>query len=137
MPRSIRAVVANKAAATRMIRYRRVGSPAPEEKFNQWEREIGESRPDKFFFPPTDCAEASFLNAAYLHRFLLEYTCHVTTFVSLLLLSSVGQYSMASSSFPLSLPPSSLGLNPQGKHQWSAFASDLSPEEPELRQEAA
>lgn len=107
-----------------------LGNPTPEEKFKQWEGEIGESWPDKFFFPtPTGRAEASFLDAAYLRRSLPECTCRVTASASLLSFSSVGQCSTASSCLP---PP-----GPRGKHQWSPFASDQRPKGREPRQEAA
>lgn len=107
-----------------------LGNPTPEEKFKQWEGEIGESWPDKFFFPtPTSRAEASFLDAAYQRRSLPECTCRVTASASLLSFSSVGQCSTASSCLP---PP-----GPRGKHQWSAFASDQRPKGREPRQEAA
>lgn len=107
-----------------------LGNPTPEEKFKQWEGEIGESWPDKFFFPtPTGRAEASFLDAAYQRRSLPECTCRVTASASLLSFSSVGQCSTASSCLP---PP-----GPRGKHQWLAFASDQRPKGREPRQEAA
>lgn len=80
-----------------------LGNPTPEEKFKQWEGEIGESWPDKFFFPtPMGRAEASFLDAAYQRRSLPECTCRVTASASLLSFSSA-----------VRLPPASRCLAPE------------------------